>query len=162
MPVFADDVLHVGPQGLGMLLAATGAGAVLGVLTVLNFTWVKHKGRVVLIALFCYGLALIGFGLSPIFALSLFFVALLGALDQVNVTFRNTVLLLITPDQLRGRIESIRMLFIVGAPALGAMQAGAIASLIGAPFTITAEAFFVLAGVLFVGRKVREVREIEL
>ena len=162
MPVFAEDVLHVGPQGLGMLLAANGGGAVLGVLIVLNLTWVRHKGRMVLGALLCYGLALIAFGLSPIFALSIFVVALLGALDQVNVTFRNTILLLVTPDQLRGRIESIRMMFIIGAPALGAIQAGAIASIIGAPFTIAGEAFFVLAGVLFIGKRVREVREVEI
>ena len=162
MPVFAEDVLHVGPQGLGVLLAASGGGAVLGVLIVLNLTWVRHKGRMVLGALFCYGLALIAFGLSPIYALSIFVVALLGALDQVNVTFRNTILLLVTPDQLRGRIESIRMMFIIGAPALGAVQAGAIASVIGAPFTIAGEAFFVLAGVLFIGKRVREVREVEI
>lgn len=162
MPVFAEEVLHVGPQGLGMLLAATGGGAVLGVVGMMNFTWVRHKGRVVLVALFCYGLALIGFGLSPLFALSLFLVAVLGALDQLNVTFRNTILLLVTPDFLRGRIESIRMMFIIGAPALGAVQAGAIASVMGAPFTVTAEAFFVLAGVLIIGQRVREVREIEV
>ena len=162
MPVFAEDVLHVGAAGYGVLASAPALGAFLGSIMVMFFGHYQRKGTVVLSFVFCFSLALIGFGLSPYFYLSLFFAAAIGMFDQVAVTFRNTILLLVTPDELRGRVESIRIMFVFGAPSLGSIQAGAVAGLIGAPLTIAMQALLVGAAVVGISVKVPAIRRVRM
>ncbi len=146
LPVFAKEVLHVGPGGYGALEAAPSIGAFLGSLGVLFlFNGMERKGRAILTAVFLYGLAILSFSLSPVFGVSFLCLVVAGMLDQTAVTMRNSVLLLLTPTELRGRVESIRLIFIQGGPTLGAVQAGFFTSLVGAPITLAVQSGLVLA-----------------
>ncbi len=155
LPIFARDVLGVGPQGFGLLASAPSFGSFVGAATVLFFfSQVERRGRVVLLAVLAYGLAVLVFSLSPEFVLSFVALMLAGLLDQSAVTMRNSVLLLLTPNELRGRVESIRLMFIQGGPTLGAVQAGALASVFGAPIVLAVESLAVLVIVAAVHLKV--------
>ena len=162
MPVFAKDVLNVGPAGFGLLASAPAVGAVLGTIGVLFYSHFQRKGVVVLICVFVYSLALIGFGLSPWFLLTFIMAATLGCMDQIAVTFRNAIILLITPDALRGRVESIRLMFVFGSPSVGGVQAGALASVLGAPLTIAVEAVVVVGAVVGIAMRLPEIRRVRI
>lgn len=136
MPIFASDILKVGPQGLGLLYSAPAAGGILAGLGVAAARNLNYPGRVILISVVIFGLGTIGFGLSTAFLLSLFFLFLIGAADMVSAVLRNTIRQLITPNYLRGRMVSINMLFIRGGPQLGDAEAGLVAALIGAPASV--------------------------
>lgn len=137
MPVFAQDVLHVGPKGLGLLYSAPAIGGVLAGLLVSTFHHkIKHQGKTIIAALVLYGLATIGFGLSKIFSLSIFFLILLGFGDMVSTIIRNTIRQMITPDRLRGRMASVMRIFFQGGPQLGDMEAGFLAKVIGGPASV--------------------------
>ena len=162
MPIFAVEVLQVGPDGMGLLLSAPALGAVAGSGLVMFFGAVRRKGAIVLVAVFLYSLSILGFGLSPWFWLSLLLAFLMGGLDAIAATVRNSVILLISPDELRGRVESIRLVFVMGAPALGGVQAGAMASLLGAPITLALQALVVTAAVFGVHWKAPKIWELEI
>lgn len=137
LPIFARDILHVGSQGYGLLYAAPAAGAVVtGVVMSFYSGTIHHKGRVILIAVGCYGLFTILFGVSHIFVLSLIALAGTGASDTVSMILRNTVRQTVTPDQLRGRMTSVNMVFFMGGPQLGEFEAGVVARAFGAPFSV--------------------------
>lgn len=137
MPVFAQDVLHVGPKGLGLLYSGPAIGGVLaGLLVSTLHHKIEHQGKAIIAALFLYGLATIGFGLSKIFALSIFFLILLGFGDMVSTIIRNTIRQMITPDHLRGRMASVMRIFFQGGPQLGDMEAGFLAKAIGGPISV--------------------------
>lgn len=157
LPVFAKEVLHVGPEGFGVLASAPSLGAFIGSATVLTlFTNAERKGRTALIAVSAYGLAILLFSTTSALALSCVALALAGAADQTAVTMRNATILLMTPNDLRGRVESIRLTFIQGGPQLGAAQLGAVAGVIGAPLTLTLGAVAVLGTVGLVFLRVPE------
>jgi len=132
MPVFAEEVFHVGPEGLGLLLAAPAAGAVIssGVLSVIRLP--DRAGLGVLLSVAVYGLAMLGFGLTGSFTLALGFLALSGATDAVSMVYRHTIRAVLTPDALRGRVAALHRTLGVGGPQLGEFEAGIVASLIGA------------------------------
>jgi MFS family permease len=137
LPIFAQDILAVGAHGYGWLYAAPAAGALLasGVLV----RWVdriEHRGRVLLAAVFCYGVATVGFGLSRTFWLSYLCLAGTGAADTVSVVIRHVIRQLETPDHLRGRAVGVSMLFFVGGPQLGEMEAGLVANWLGATVSV--------------------------
>ncbi len=136
MPVFAKDVLKVGAQGLGALYAAPAVGGVLAGLVLSSVHSIKRQGEVILIAVFVYGLAIVGFGLSGSFYLSLVFLALMGGADMIGAIIRNTIRQMITPDRLRGRMASIMRLFFQGGPLLGDIEAGFLAFFLGGPVTV--------------------------
>lgn len=137
MPVFAQDVLHVGAQGLGFLYSAPAIGGVVaGLLVSALHHKIKHQGKVIIAALTLYGLATIGFGLSNIFWVSVFFLILVGFGDMVSTIIRNTIRQMITPDHLRGRMASVMRIFFQGGPQLGDMEAGFLAKLIGGPISV--------------------------
>ena len=138
MPVFAQDVLKVGPQGLGLLYSAPAIGGVLaGLLISTLHNKIKHQGKAIIAALVLYGLATIGFGLSKIFYLSIFFLVLVGFGDMVSTIIRNTIRQMITPDHLRGRMASVMRIFFQGAPQLGDMEAGFLAKAVGGPISLS-------------------------
>lgn len=144
LPVFAKDVLHVGPAGLGLLNAAPAAGAVLVALGVARFG-VRVDGKVFLGAVAGFGAAMIVFGLSTNFWLSLGALIAAGAFDSVGVVIRLTVVQSLTPDHLRGRVSAINRVFISSSNELGAFESGLLAALIGAIPTVVVGGFVTLA-----------------
>lgn len=133
MPVFAKDILHVGPTGLGLLYSAPAIGAVIAGLTLsfLSHHQIKNQGKVIIISVLLYGAATVGFGLSKILPLSIFFLMMIGFWDMVSSVIRNTIRQLVTPDHLRGRMVSIMRIFYQGGPQLGDIEAGLLAAVVG-------------------------------
>jgi MFS family permease len=132
MPIFAEDVLGVGARGLGLLMSAPAAGAVI-VATILSVTRLPDRaGLAILGAIGLYGASLVGFGLSTSFPLSLLFLAGSGAADVLSATLRHATRTLLSPDELRGRVASVYRTLAVGGPQLGEFRAGVTASAIGA------------------------------
>ncbi len=136
MPVFAKDVLHVGPEGLGLLYSSPAIGAVIAGLIISSIQHIQHQGRVILISVFVYGLATVAFGLSTFLPLSLLFLMIMGAGDMISTVIRNTIRQMVTPDHLRGRMVSVMRIFFQGGPQLGEMEAGLLASVVGAPISV--------------------------
>jgi MFS family permease len=132
MPIFAEEVLDVGPEGLGLLLAAPAAG---GVAMVALLSWFRLPGRAgltILASIAIYGICLLGFGLSETFWLSLLLLAGSGAADSLSMTLRHATRNLLTPDALRGRVAAVHRALGLGGPQLGEFESGIAASLIGA------------------------------
>ncbi|MFY9553757.1 MAG: MFS transporter [Blastocatellia bacterium] len=136
LPIFAEEILHVGAQGLGFLAAAPGAGSIAAGLSMARFGVMRRQGKAVLISVAIFGAATVVFGLSHWFWLSLLMLAITGAADTVSTVLRQTIRQLVTPDQLRGRMTSVNMIFFMGGPQLGELEAGAVAALIGAPLSV--------------------------
>lgn len=136
LPIFAKEILHVGPEGLGILYGAEAVGAVTAGIIMARAGNIKHQGAVLLLAVASYGVATAIYGTSQLFVLSFFFLALIGASDTVSTILRNTIRQLSTPDHLRGRMTSVNMIFFQGGPQLGNLEAGIVASLFGAPFSV--------------------------
>ena len=131
LPIFAKDVLHAGPMGLGLLRAAPAVGAMLAALVATRLRPWAAPGRVLLIVVAGFGLATIGFGLSRSLWLSLGCLFLTGVFDAVSVVIRLTLEQVITPDALRGRVSAINFVFIGFSNELGAFESGATAALVG-------------------------------
>ncbi|HEV8480864.1 MAG TPA: MFS transporter [Candidatus Eisenbacteria bacterium] len=137
LPIFAQDILHVGAHGYGALYAAPAIGAiVVGLVMVRWVDSIRRRGAVLLWAVIVYGLATVGFGLSRAFWLTFFFLAVTGAADMVSAVLRNIIRQLATPDHLRGRMTAVNMVFFLGGPQLGEMEAGLVAQGLGAPFSV--------------------------
>jgi predicted MFS family arabinose efflux permease len=131
LPVYAKDILAVGPAGLGLLRAAPSVGAVAMALIATRLPPWRRPGRVLLIVVAGFGLATVGFGLSRDVVFSLLCLVLTGAFDTVSVMIRGTLEQAITPDRLRGRVSAINYLFIGLSNELGAFESGATAALFG-------------------------------
>jgi len=132
LPIFASEILHAGPQGYGLLRAAPSLGAiVMAVITAHLRPW-RKAGRVMLLAVVGFGAATIVFGLSKIFWLSLVALALTGMCDNISVVVRQTVMQMITPDAMRGRVSSVTFLFISCSNELGELESGVTARWFGA------------------------------
>lgn len=131
LPVFAADILHTGPEGLGILRAAPFAGSVLMGLILAHQPPMKRAGRNLILAFVGFGICTICFALSKNFFLSLFLLFLTGAFDNISVIVRGTVLQLLTPDHLRGRVTSVNNIFIGSSNELGAFESGTAAKLLG-------------------------------
>jgi MFS family permease len=137
LPIFAQDVLRVGPRGYGWLYAAPAAGAVLASAAMLPLAHrIGRQGLTLVWAVVCYGAATVIFGISKNFWLTFACLAWSGASDAVSMIIRNIVRLLETPDAMRGRMVGINMVFFMGGPQLGELEAGAVAQLIGAPLSV--------------------------
>ena len=132
LPVFAKDILEVGPAGLGVLRAAPAVGALVSALILTRRPVRRHAGRTLLTVVGLYGLSIVVFGLSHVMWLSLIALAVGGALDMVSVVLRQTILPLTTPDELRGRVNAVEMVFISASNELGAFESGVAAALLGA------------------------------
>ena len=137
LPIFAQDILMVGPQGYGWLYAAPAVGALtMSAAMVLLTDRIRRRGPVLLWAVALYGLATIGFGFSRSFAVTFACLAITGAADTVSMIIRSVIRQLETPDRLRGRTTGINMVFFNGGPQLGEMEAGAVAHWFSAPFSV--------------------------
>jgi MFS family permease len=131
VPVYAKDILKVGPMGFGWLNAATDMGAIIVVLLLTLFPMRRNQGRILMFAVAGFGLCIITFGLSTSFVLS--FIALMcgGILDGISVVIRGTILQLKTPDEMRGRVMSVNSMFINSSNELGQFESGVAARLLG-------------------------------
>jgi MFS family permease len=137
LPIFAQDILKVGATGYGWLYAAPACGAVMMSAAMVFLTSrIKRRGPVLLWAIGLYGLATVVFGLSRSFWITFAALALTGTADTISMVIRNIVRQLETPDRLRGRMVGVNMVFFVGGPQLGELEAGAIANWLGAPFSV--------------------------
>jgi MFS family permease len=136
LPVFAQERLHVGPRGYGFLAAAPAVGSVLTALVLARIGTLRKQGRLVVASVAVFGVATAAFGVSTVYWLSLLMLALTGAADTVSTVLRQTIRQLVTPNHLRGRMTSINMMFFMGGPQLGELEAGSLAALIGAPLSV--------------------------
>jgi MFS family permease len=156
LPIFARDILRVGENGYGLLAGASAIGAVLtGLLLTRRAGW-GRPGLAVLLSVVVYGAATIGFGLSRSYWLSLLMLGLTGAADTVSTVIRQTIRQLITPDRLRGRMTSVNMIFFMGGPQLGELEAGLVAAAAGAPFSVVLGGVCCIAAVAFTAMRARE------
>jgi MFS family permease len=131
LPMFAKDILHVGPWGLGLLRSAPAAGAVLTSIVLTRWPLGRRVGHIMLGAVALYGLCMVAFGMSTSFVLSLLVLAVSGAADMVSVVVRLTLAQLETPDAMRGRVGAINSVFIGASNQLGEFESGATAALLG-------------------------------
>jgi MFS family permease len=131
LPVFAKDILGVGPAGLGLLRSAPSLGAITTALIATRLRPWQRPGRVLLIVVAGFGVATIGFGLSRDMALSLVCLYLIGAFDSISMVIRQTLQQVITPDHLRGRVAAVGSLFVGLSNEMGAFESGAAAALFG-------------------------------
>jgi MFS family permease len=130
IPVFVDQVVHLGKAWVGIFYAAQPAGAALAA-AALAWGNVKPRGATVLWAVAAYGAAIAGFGLSHHLLPALLFLAISGAADTVSMVIRQTLRQLLTPDELRGRMTSVNMIFFIGGPQLGEVEGGFVARWFG-------------------------------
>lgn len=131
LPVFADQILEVGPQGLGILRAAPAAGAMLMSVYLAHRRPFRYAGRALLSAVALFAVCIIGFGLSRSFGVSLALLAISGMADNVSVVVRSTLLQVLTPEHLLGRVSSVNAIFIGSSNELGAFESGVAARLLG-------------------------------
>ena len=151
LPLYAQDVLHVGAHGYGVLTAATAAGAVLTSLFMVGaIERIERRGRTLIAAAVVYGLVTIGFGLSRTFWLTFLFLFLAGAADMVSTVLRNVIRQLATPDEMRGRMTSVNMIFFMGGPQLGELEAGLVAQAVGPAWSVVSGGIGCVLAVLWI------------
>ncbi len=136
LPIFAQKVLHVDARGYGLLSAAPAIGSVITALAMARIGQFNRQGRLVVISVAIYGVATAAFGASHWFWFSLLMLAVTGAADTVSTVLRQTIRQLATPDHIRGRMTSINMMFFMGGPQLGELEAGSVAYLIGPQLSV--------------------------
>ncbi len=161
LPIYAKDILLVGARGYGFLAAAPASGAIVAGLVMARLGAIRRQGVTVIVSVAFYGAATIAFGVSRVFWFSLLMLAATGAADTVSTILRQTIRQLVTPNKLRGRMTSINMIFFMGGPQLGEVEAGTVAALIGAPLSVISGgvACLLAAGMVFV--KARSLRQYE-
>jgi MFS family permease len=152
LPIYTTDILQVGAQGLGILRAAPSVGALLMAFLLAHLPPMQNAGKTLLLAVTGFGLATIVFGLSTSFLLSIAMLVLLGAMDNISVVIRGTLLLTQTPDAMRGRISAVNSIFIGISNELGSFESGLAASLVGPILAVVAGGIGTILVVLIVAR----------
>jgi hypothetical protein len=160
LPVFAGEILRVGPQGLGLLRAAPAAGAVTMSVLMAHRPPLQRAGRALLWAVALFGLSMIGFGLSRHFWLSVGLLAFSGMADTVSVVIRSTLLQLLTPEQLLGRVSSVNSIFIGSSNEIGAFESGVAAKLLGTVASVVLGGVATLGVVAATAARVPELRRL--
>ncbi len=159
LPVYATDILNVGPQGLGLMRAAPSIGAVVMALLLAFLPTFKHAGRTLLLAVTGFGLATIVFGFSTSFWLSVAMLFVLGGLDNISVVIRSTLILTRTPDEMRGRTSAVNSIFISASNQLGGFESGLTAALFGPILSVVGGGIGTILVVLGVARIWPEMRQ---
>jgi MFS family permease len=169
LPIFADKILHVGPDGLGWLRSAPSVGALTMGFALAHMRPMQHAGRVLLWSVAGFGLATAVFGLSHSFLLSFVALAFTGALDNISVVVRHTLVQMLTPDSMRGRVSAVNNVFINSSNELGQLESGLTAALfgrllgtaaLGASASVAAGGIGVILVVILVALTIPEVRKI--
>jgi MFS family permease len=158
MPIFADRILHGGPRGLGILMGATGVGALLGALTLATKSGVHGLGRWVTLSCGGFGISLIAFALSRNFYLSTVLLVPVGFCMMLQMSSSNTLIQAMVPDRLRGRVMSVYSMMFMGMGPFGALTAGAIADRLGAPFAVIIGAVACVGGAAIFGVRLPHIR----
>jgi MFS family permease len=161
LPVFARDILGVGARGYGLLAGAPAIGSLLAGATLSFLPIVRRQGVILIGAVVVYGMATLGFGLSDWFPLSMLLLAATGAADTVSTVLRQTLRQMVTPDELRGRITSVTMVFFMGGPQLGEVEAGLVARWLGAPASVVLGGLGCLAAVAVIASRAPGLRRYE-
>jgi len=161
LPIYATDILHVGPQGMGIMRAAPSIGALLMAFLIAHLPPMKNAGRTLLWAVAGFGAFTIIFGLSTWFWLSVLMLALLGGLDNISVVIRGTLLLTHTPDEMRGRISGVNSIFIGISNELGSFESGFAAALFGPVIAVVAGGIGTILVVLTVAKFWPEMRNLK-
>ncbi|MBV9525792.1 MAG: MFS transporter, partial [Candidatus Dormibacteraeota bacterium] len=145
-PVLAATTLHAGAQGLGLLYAAPGAGALVATLMTGWIGRASRLGRIIIATIVIWGLAIVGFGFATALWLALLLLVIAGAADSFSAVCRNTIMQTLVPDELRGRLTSVYFMVVVGGPYLGDLEAGAVASAWTAQISIVSGGVLSLIG----------------
>jgi MFS family permease len=165
LPIYAKDILRVGPTGLGWLQAAPSIGAVLMAVTSTHLPPLRKAGKTLLWSVVGFGAATIIFGLSTSFWLSFFMLFLTGAFDNVSVVVRQTLVQILTPDQMRGRVSAVNGMFINASNEMGRFESGALAALTGPVFSVVTGGIgtiVVVAGVSVIWPELREFGRLDM
>lgn len=162
LPVFAAEILKVGPEGLGALRAAPAAGAVIIGLIMTRKPLTHNAGRNLIITVTGFGLSMILFGISTNFYLSLFALGLSGAFDQVSVVIRALIVQLETPEHLKGRVSSVESIFIGSSNEIGAFESGLAAKLLGTVPSVIFGGCMTLVVVVLIALKYPKLRKLKL
>ena len=161
LPVYAQDILHTGAYGLGILRSAPGVGAILMAITLAHYPLRRHAGPALFACISGFGILTIVFGLSRNVALSLAALVLLGACDMVSVVIRQTLIQLSTPDEMRGRVSAVTMLFIGASNEVGQFESGLTAQWFGTVPAVVLGGFGTMAIVLLWLRLFPELRRVD-
>jgi MFS family permease len=151
LPVYAKDILFVGPSGLGLLQAALPAGSLTCSLALAHLPPIRKAGRTLLWAVAIFGMATIVFGISKSFLLSMAMLYLCGVSDNVSVIIRHTLVQLLTPDEKRGRVSAVNSLFIGTSNELGGFESGVVANWFGPVPSVVAGGIGTILVVIGVG-----------
>jgi len=162
MPIFANDILKVGPLGLGLLYAAPSIGAVITGIVIAQKERIYEQGKILLFSIGIYAIATIMFGLSKIFIFSFIALIIAGAGDSISSIIRNTIRQLETPDHIKGRMTAINMIFYKGGPRLGEFEAGVVASSFGAPFSAALGGILTFISVLLINTFVPSIKKYKI
>jgi MFS family permease len=160
LPIFADQILHVGAIGLGWLRAAPSFGAVLMAFVLAHRPPLRQAGTAMLLAVAGFGAATIVFGLSHVYWLSFAALAVTGACDNISVVVRHTLVQLLTPDAMRGRVSAVNNIFIGSSNELGAFESGLTAALFGPVLSVVGGGIGTILVVLVTAWKWPQVRRI--
>ena len=158
LPIYAEEILKVGPRGYGLLTSSQGLGALAISVALVVLPPVQRTGRVLLLAVAGYGLATVIFGLSRSFPLSLAAYTLTGVADQISVVMRQTTIQLATPDELRGRVSAVSHVFIGASNQLGMVESGLVAALTNATFAVVSGGLGCLAVAGLIAARMPELR----
>lgn len=161
VPVFAKDILNIGPIGFGWLNAAADIGSIITVTTLTIRPLQRRQGRILFIAVAGFGLCIILFAISKLFWLSFAALLMSGCMDGVSVIVRSTILQLKTPDELRGRVMSVNSMFINSSNELGQFESGVTAKLMGTVTSVIFGGCMTLAVVIFTWFKAPSLRKME-
>ena len=161
LPVYANDILEVGPKGYGLLTSSLEIGGLLTSFVLLSRRPIRRLGRALIVTVVAFGIATILFGLSRSYPLSIAAYMAVGMADQVSVVIRGTIVQMTTPDELRGRVSSVNMLFIGASNQLGAAESGFVASLSSATFSVVSGGAMCLLVVLVVALVVPQLAAFE-
>jgi MFS family permease len=145
-PVLAATTFHAGPQGLGLLYAAPGFGAVIAALASGSVARSKRLGRIIVVAIVAWGLAIIAFGFATSIWVALILLAVAGGADSFSAVCRTTIMQRIAPDELRGRLTSLYFMVVTGGPNLGDVETGVVANAFGAEVAIVTGGALCLVG----------------
>jgi MFS family permease len=162
LPVFASDILHVGSVGLGVMRTAPSVGALLVMLVATRRPPGRHAGRSLLVCVAGFGVSMIVFGLSTVFVVSLLALFVSGVTDGVSMIIRNTILRVLSPESIRGRVASVNWVFIGASNELGAFESGVAAKLFGTVPSVVAGGLLTLGIVGLVAVGVPTLRRFDL
>jgi MFS family permease len=161
-PIYARDILLVGPTGLGLLYASRAVGSLFAAAAMALFGPVKHSGRWIFLGIGIYGLSTVMFAGSQVFWFSLLMLTLTGAGDTISSILRSTINQLSTPDELRGRMSSINSIFTSSGPQLGQFESGVVAAWLGTQLSALTGGIATLVVLIAVGASFPRVRQFQI